>query len=398
LRRLGAAAGVLLMGVMCVGPGAGGAVAAAQEEEEPNPRVGFYQWEGVPPEGERRSVLEIARERVRESGAGLIRIHLGARYDYVYPRLDPRRFAGELEERTPLRIAQLPRYRAVIEDPSFPTVVLTVYPARDYGAGYDDTNLLRKWSRVEERTEYEQIRELCEWLLTSYGKLRKTVIIANSEADEKLLEMMNYTGSAELAVANLVAWQRARHGAVEAARKKAGGGGGTLELVSAFEVSLVNLKIARQGSGFVKSAQGQWNALHDVAPHVPFDLLSYSAYESTNGPYETQETGGPAGEIGKRLARDLAILRKQAQGRRVMIGELGFAREVFRWQAGGVTARWRAALAALTREKPAYVVFWQVLDSPPAAEAGQPSGWGLLVEKLPAPVREFIRSYERRVR
>jgi hypothetical protein len=382
-------AGVLMMGLMCLTPGG-----AWAQVGEPNPRVGFYQWEGVPSEGDRRSVLEIAQQRVRESGAGLIRIHLGARYDYVYPRLDPRRFVGELEERTPLRIAQLPRYRAVIEDPSFPTVVLTVYAARNYGAGYDDTNLLRKWSRVEERTEYEQIRELCEWLLTSYGKLRKTVIIANSEADEKLLEIMNYTGSAELAVSNLRAWQRARHGAVEAARKKVGSG--DLRLLSAFEVSLVNLKIQRQGSGFVKSAKGQWNALYDVVPEVPFDLLSYSAYESTNSPYETQETGRPAGEIRSRLARDMAILRKQAQGRPVMIGELGFAREVFRSQPGGVTARWRAALEALRHEKPAYVVFWQVLDSP--AESGQPSGWGLLVDELPAPVREFIRSYRGSVR
>jgi hypothetical protein len=80
----------------------------------------------------------------------------------------------------------------------------------------------------------------------------------------------------------------------------------------------------------------------------------------------------------------------------VMIGELGFAREVFRSQPGGVTARWRAALEALRHEKPAYVVFWQVLDSP--AESGQPSGWGLLVDELPAPVREFIRSYRGSVR
>ena len=340
---------------------------------EPNRRVGFYQWVGEPPSGSHQDLLTLARERVKSTGAGLLRFYVGARFDYIHPLLSPRRFE-QLEERTPARIVDLPRYRAVLEDPALPTLVLTVYPSMDYGAGHDDISLLRPWSSREEKQEYRQMFDLATHLLEKYGALEKTIILANTEADDKLLEIMNYTGSPRMAIENLRAWQNTRFRAVERARRlypKT-----RLRLLVAFEISLVNLKIFRRRDRFVKHPQGQWNALRDVVPKVRFDLLSYSSYESTNSPYETGIIDTPASKVGARLLREINFLRK-AVSTPVMIGELGIPWDLFdRLPTGGVPARLSSALKALETANPAFVIFWQVFDAP--FEGREPTGFGWL--------------------
>ena len=364
---------------------------AAEACAESNPRVGFYQWAGENPLAD-DDLLTAARARVKAAGAGLLRLYLGARFDYVRPVLSPDRFAG-LKERTPAAILQLPRYRAVLEDPELATVVLTTYTSADYGAGPDDLNLLRPWGEREREHEYRQIFELARLLLSRYGDRPKTVIISNAEADDKMLEIMQYSGSPDLAIENLRAWQNTRFRAVDEARRlhpKA-----RLRLLAAFEISLVNLKIRRRGGRFVKDPAGSWNALSDVVPHVRFDILSYSSYESTNSPYETRRVDAPPGDVEARLLRDLKHIRRVA-GTPVMIGELGMAREVFEGlPSGGVEPRLDAALKALRAARPEYVVFWQAFDAP--ADGPPPFGWGWLVPRRPAPpaLLDFIREFRR---
>ena len=303
--------------------------------------------------------MTAARKRATTLGAKVFRLYVGARFDYVHRLYSPRRFQSDPLEGplTPAKIMALPRYRAVLEDPLLETVILTVYPIADYGAGPDDVNLSRPWGPREREIEFSQTTELCDFLYREFGHLDKTVILANTEADNKLLDIMNYTGSAQRAVDNLRAWTQTRFEAVSEARRA--NRGARLRILHAFEISLVNLQLVKQGSMYHKTArvrQGErgWNALQDVVPHVSFDLLSYSAYEATNSPYETQRIDVDAALTGQRLERDVRLIRKRAAssvsetGRRrfgrnfVMIGELGYPRERFEvLPTGGVLPRLR---------------------------------------------------------
>jgi len=352
----------------------------------PNPRIGFYQWAS----SHGADLLTEARGRIEATGAGLMRIYLGARFDYVHPVLSRERFR-ELKTVTPAAILRLPRYRAMLEDPALATLVLTAYPSMDYGAGPDDISLLRPWGAEEEKQEYGQMFELAEMLLRDYGSLGKTVILANTEADDKLLEIMNYTGSPELAINNLCRWQNTRYRAILDARRRYPNA--RTKVLNAFEISLVNLKILRLHDHFVKHPQGTWNALADIVPKVRFDLLSYSSYESTNSPYETQNIDTPAAQTGVRLLRDLGKLR-EAVHTPVMIGELGVPYDRFAGlKTGGALPRLASALDALYKARPAYVVFWQVFDAP--QEGRDAVEFGLHDPRRPPPpmLRPWIAAY-----
>ena len=372
-------------------------------------RIGFYQWVGPPTRQGEPDQLTAARKRATALGAKVFRLYVGARFDYVHRLYSPRRFQSDPLEGplTPAKIMALPRYRAVLEDPLLETVVLTVYPVADYGAGPDDVNLSRLWGPREREIEFSQTTELCDFLYREFGHLDKTVILANTEADNKLLDIMNYTGSAQRAVDNLRAWMQTRFEAVSEARRA--NRGARLRILHAFEISLVNLQLVKQGSMYHKTArvrQGErgWNALQDVVPHVSFDLLSYSAYEATNSPYETQRIDVDTALTGQRLERDVRLIRKRAAssvsetGRRrfgrnfVMIGELGYPRERFEvLPTGGVLPRLRSALAAAEAEGCPYIVLWQVFDNP--RSGGEAWGFGMVdrlgrVPRLRAPEGE----------
>ena len=360
-------------------------------------RIGFYQWVGPPMPHSERDPLTAARERTTALGAKVFRLYVGARFDYVHRLFSSRRFQSDPVQGplTPAKITALPRYRAVLEDPLLETVVLTVYPIADYGAGPDDMNLSRPWGPREREIEFSQTTDLCDFLYREFGHLDKTVILANTEADNKLLDVMNYTGSAQRAVDNLRAWTQTRFEAVSEAREA--NRGARLRIFHAFEISLVNLRLVKQGSAYHKTArvrEGErgWNALHDVVPHVSFDLLSYSAYEATNSPFETQRINVDAALTRQRLERDVRRIRRRAAGsvsaagrRRfgrnfVMIGELGYPRERFEvLPTGDVLPRLRGALAAAEAEGCPYIVLWQVFDNPRSGS----EAWGFgMVDRL----------------
>ena len=346
-------------------------------------RIGFYQWVGSPNFAASEDLLTRARRRSVETGSRVLRLYLGARFDYVHLPFSSRLFSRDRVEGplTPAKILALPRYRSVLEDDSIETVVLTVYPIRDYGAGPDDINLLRPWSRVETELEHGQTKQLCEFLYREFGDKPKTIILANSEADEKLLEIMNYTGSPQRAIDTLTQWTNTRFQALDEVRKsypKA-----RLQIFHAFEIKLVNLRIVKRGARFQKVALKQgsyeqgWCALEHVVPNVVFDLLSYSAYESANSPFETWESDTDPQETVTRLRRDLERIRTHSEGslsplgrRRfgkdfVMIGELGYARDQFEHlPTGPLLPRLYYALKTVLEWGCPYVVLWQVYDSP----------------------------------
>ena len=351
----------------------------------PAERLGFYQWVGVAPPGE-ADLLSGARRRGAELGLGVFRLYLGSRYDYRRPYLAPRRFAGEIDgPLTPAAILALPRYAEALDDATTHTLILTVYESRDYGGGSDDLNLLRPWSAADERAVREQIGALCDLLYSRWGDRPKTVILANHEADEKIMEILQHTGGdLERARSNLVAWTRARHDAVTQAR--AAHPDARLEILTAFEISMVNLRIASTAGRYQKTrlAHGV-TALEEIVPHIQADLISYSAYESVNSPFETRNPDAPPAAIAVRLERDLNRIRAAAAGaisphgrarfgdRFVLLGEVGFPREAFDGlPSGGLLARLERALRTAFAWGCPYVVLWQAFDAPRLGA----EGWG----------------------
>lgn len=340
-------------------------------------RIGVYQWSGVIPRGDETDLLTLAREKTTALGSRVFRFYLGARFDYRLPELSPRRFAADgLEDQTLVAVAQLPRYHAVFADPLLETVIVSAYPALDYGGVYDDVDLLRPIGERELRAEREQIADLVRLWYREFGDEAKTFILANNETDEKLMEILNHTDSPELAVENLVAWAAARQEAVEQARAEFPEA--RLRVLNAFEISIVNLRIARVRETWRKSARGEgYSALQDVLPRIRCDLISYSAYESTGAPYESGDPDRDPRETYQRLRRDVEIIRSRgassisARGRElfgsefVMIGEFGFARDRFEdLPTGGVLPRFHAALSAAIDAACPYTVIWQAFDAP----------------------------------
>lgn len=354
---------------------------AAQNAAE---RVGFYQWVGVAPAGE-TDQLTAARRKTTELGLGVFRLYLGSRFDYVHPYLSAQRFEEAPDSAlTPAAILQIPRYAAVLDDPALSTVVLTVYESRDYGGGPDDINLLRPWTDAEARMVDEQITALCRLLLERWGDQPKSVILANHEADEKLMEILQHSGGdLELARRNLVSWTNARQAA--AARVREEYSDAALTILTAFEISMVHLRIARTAGRYQKTniASGV-TALEEIVPHIETDLISYSAYESVNSPYRTRVPDEPAA-IESRLRRDLEQIRVAAGssisqvGRKrfgnqfVFVGELGFPREKFEpLPFGGVLPRLETALRTALEWGAPFVVLWQAFDAPRLGA----EGWG----------------------
>ena len=191
------------------------------------------------------------------------------------------------------------------------------------------------------------------------------------------MEIANYTRSTQLATTNLIEWINTRQAAIAAVREEFPDA--RLRLLHAFELSVVNLEIGLVRGRFRKTARGAdgIRAIDDVLPHIRCDLVAYSAYESTNSPYETQQPDDPPGDTGVRLRRDLERISHAAQrsispyGRRlfgakpVMIGELGFARETFeRLPTGGVLRRLQSAINTARNWGAPWVILWQVFDAP----------------------------------
>jgi len=359
-------------------------------------RIGVYQWSGVVPLGFETDLLTLAREKTTALGSRVFRFYLGARFDYRLPELAPSRFVADgPEARTLVAVAKLPRYRAVFADPLLETVIVSAYPALEYGGAYDDVDLLRPIGERELRAEREQIADLVRYWCLEFGDLPKTFILANNETDEKLMEILNHSDSPELAIENLVAWASARQEAVEQARAEFPDA--RLRVLNAFEISIVNLRIARLRETWRKSARGEgYSALQDILPRIRCDLISYSAYESTSGPYAGGSADRDPSETYERLRRDLEIIRRRgsssisARGRElfdsefVMIGELGFARDRFEYlPTGGVLPRFHAALSAAVDAACPYTVIWQAFDAP--RSGSKASGFGLYDRRSRAP-------------
>src|SRR5258708_6789529 len=168
--------------------------------------LGGYHWAGEV------NSLSRATAALDRLGFDTIRVFLGGKYDYLRPEHSPARFAGVARPLSLARIAGLPRYRALFENPRIHTVWLTAYPVFDYGRGPVEIDLRRSVPDREWEQEGAQMRDLVAWLYRRYGAQQRVILISNNETDEKLREV----GSPEHVVRDL----EVRMKAVAEARSK----------------------------------------------------------------------------------------------------------------------------------------------------------------------------------
>ncbi len=253
-----------------------------------------------------------------------IRIFLGGKYDYVHAENAPGRFSelrSALKGRVTLaKIAALPRYRALLDNPKV-TTWLTAYPVFDYGKGPVEIDL--KQTSPDWDEESRQMRELVESLYRRYGAQSRVILISNNETEEKLRE----TGSPEIVMRDLDVRMRA----VEAARAK-----------------FPDTKLKVMFGVEIKQAATSLGSLR-------FDFVSYSAWETAAHPETIEPT---LREIGGRTRANVTAEGRAFFGAsHVLIGEFGHARE---WPDALSLAPF---LEAVKSGRVRYGVYWQLYDN-----------------------------------
>ena len=273
--------------------------------------LGVYQWAG--------QVHSLSLPAIHEFGFDTARIFVGAKYDYQHPERSPDRFRG----RSLVEI--LARYRALLDDPKIKTVWLTAYPViRD-----DEIDLRRDVPEADWTEEGKQIRDMVAWLRRNYP--RKTILISNHEADEKLKEAP---------AANVIRDYQVRYEAVKSARGKA-------RIFWGVEISKWKL-------------EAETNALATVVPKLNYDFISLSAWE-TVVPGNIREA---LDDIGART-HPSPEGRAFFGGHHVLVGEFGLARE---WNLE------TSKLQPFFDAGAPYAIYWQLYDN----TSGPVRGFGLL--------------------
>ncbi len=296
----------------------------------PAQSLGVYHWAGqvnsLP-----RAVAALERFQL-----DTIRVFLGGKYDYVHAENAPGRFAGAARPLTLARIAQLPRYRALFENPSIHTVWLTAYPVFDYGQGPAEIDLRHPVPEKEWQQEGAQVRELVEWLYRRYGSRDRVVLISNHETDEKMREVGSPENIARDLEVRMKAGQEARSRFPRA----------KLKVLFGVEVKLWRLKLADGTS-----------ALQTLLPALRYDFVSFSAWEVVSQP----ETLAMALDDIARRTRDGVTPEGRAffGEHHVLVGEFGQARE---WPTPPEPV-WKAFLGALSTGRTLYAIYWQLYDN-----------------------------------
>ncbi len=166
--------------------------------------------------------------------------------------------------------------------------------------------------------EYQEIYDLTTYLLQTYANTGKTFIIKNWEGDNALAELencdqpkgcqtspdfLNFTPHPS-DLQNMIDWVNTRQEAINDARQAVGATG--VQVLQAVEFNLVS-----------RAQSGLPSVLSTVIPAVDCDLISYSSYQSINGPEST---------LRSQILSDMSFVQNFAgmHGRQLMIGEFGW--------------------------------------------------------------------------
>jgi len=246
-----------------------------------------------------------------------------------------------------VRIAQVPSYKDVFNDPRYSTYLLTVYTVGaellQWNDGFD-----------EQEYEYEKTRifRLASELINNY---KKTFIIFNWEGDH---HFSKYPGARD----GYVRWIESMAEGVAAARNSNRGAPG--RIFSGLEFNCV----ANIGSSC--GVPGTPIVLDYVAPRLRVDYLSYSSWATlavNKKVLHSAILGAVKTILSKANSRHLVdnIYYKNAN---VIIGEYGFDQT----QMTGLEAAERVKIMFRAAEAAgvSYAIYWQILNN---RETGNPS-------------------------
>jgi hypothetical protein len=316
--------------------------------------------------------LNEGAEAIGSLGARCIKISLSLDTDNPSPSLYP--FRSQWPEVSSLdALADTPHYRAVFSK-DFDTFVLTSFRP-DRPAAY----WRERFTEADERAETECFAALTEFLLRRYATTRKTFVIQNWEGDWAVRGSFDPSVSpTRSATDTMIRWLAARQRGVARGRRNVAAEGP--RVFHACEVNLVRQAMER----------GSPSVTTDVVPHVPLDLVSYSAWDTKDSPHD----------FGRAL--DFILRHKRPTepfgARGVYVGEFGLPESEA--SPREVLARTTALLAEAERRGCPYAVYWQLycnepLVKDPKANTDYKGFWLIRPDGTRSPVCDLFRAPER---
>jgi hypothetical protein len=256
----------------------------------------------------------------------------------------------------------------------FDTFILTAFrPGRAAGYWRDG------FTEADEQAEADCFAALTTLLVRRYAATRKTFVIQNWEGDWALRGGFDpATNPTRAATDIMIRWLAARQRGIAQARRGLADDGP--RVFHACEVNLVRQAMER----------GSPSVTTDVVPHVPLDLVSYSAWDTKDSPQHF----GKALEF---IARHKRLT--EPFGRRgVYVGEFGLPESEA--SPREVLDRTAALFAEAERLGCPYAVYWQLycnepLVEDPTANTDFKGFWLIRPDGTRSPVCDLLRAAER---
>lgn len=285
-----------------------------------------------------------------DNGFECVKLYLSPAYATDYPGQ-----AWETTHTSLLSLVQDAAFEAVLGDSRVTTVVLNVWTFAN-GLNNDWVNA----QPLDQLTdEYDELRDLCEHLLTTYAN--KTFIVQNWEGDWALLGAFDPEAPEDSwRPARMAAFLRARQRAVVDARAAVAS---SSRLIHAVEVNRALDTIG-------------YRVHRDVAPRVRLDAISLSAYEAVNAFVGAASQGAAEDAIEARLRELVADVRRHNPGVPIYVGEFGFPQDeasMTGFDVGGFLDR---ILSVSDELGLTHLVWWQLFDNEEQSP-GVPRGYGL---------------------
>ena len=324
---------------------------AAVRQNEFSRKVGIYHWGG-----EMAYSMKDGVDRIAAVGGHIARVALAPTYftDYNVG-------TGCYPDFSLAEAAKIPDVQAALGEPSIRVFAITAYDGVSFGDCATHRYLNPAFTSEHFQAIADEYAALTLQLHRAYQDSGKTFILSNWEGDNAIYcgsayryivdaafrdvcdaaYPIAYGGNRSVSdsVAGMIQWLQARRQGIEEGNRL-----GALENLSGVDVKLaVEISMVRglRSAGFL-------SVLYDVVPQVQFDFVSYSAYESTGAENPVE-----------RLQQDLDEIESVADGRQVMLGEIGYSRE----SLGAETpARTNDVIVAALNWGVSYVIYWNLFD------------------------------------
>ena len=206
----------------------------------------------------------------------------------------------------------------------------------------------------EMQCEYSAMKELAEYLLTTYNGTQKHFYLGHWEGDWLLLG--NYSRTQEhvdeTRIKGMIDWYNVRQRAIEDARAQVKS---DVKVFHYLELNRANPALQR---GYDRIA-------NRVLPYVNVDYVSYSSYESTS----EEVSGADYEEMKDYLTASLDYIERQMKpnsaipGRRVFIGEYGYSLSLVDNSPQEQARRSVHTIRAALEWGCPFVLYWEMYDN-----------------------------------